>query len=80
MRWMPADCSRLLGQILDCLAVQCRLPARQPAERLDLGLVGQVGDDRLVGFHPAQDVRAHQFAQRAVGIMRPLGQALWYSG
>ena len=77
---MPADCLEALRKVFDRLAVQRRLPARQPAQRLDLGLVGQVGDDRLVGFHPAQDVGPHQLAQRAVGIMRPLGQAFGIAG
>ena len=69
-----------LRQVLDGLAVQRRLPAAEAAQRLDLGLVGQIGDDRLVGLHPAQDVGPHQLAQRAVGVVGPLGQALGVAG
>ncbi len=64
------------GKVLDGLAVQRRLPAGQPAQRLDLRLVGQVGDDRFVGFHASQDVGSHQLAKRTVWIVCPLGQPL----
>ena len=40
--------------------------------RLDLGLVGQIGDDRPVCLHAPQDVGRHQLAQRAVGIVLAL--------
>ena len=39
------------------------------AEGLDLGLVGQIGDDALVGLEAAQDIGLHQFSQRRVGDM-----------
>ena len=58
--------SSALGQVLHRLLVERRLLLRQAALGLHLGLVRQVGDDRLVGLHPPQDVGPHQLAQRAV--------------
>ena len=71
---------QLRGQLLDRLRIERRLPAAELAIRRDLGLVGQVGDDRAVGLHPPQDVGPHQLAQRAVGIVLPLGEALGVAG
>ena len=65
----------LVGEVVHRLLVERRLLAAQRAERLHLGLVGQVGDDALVGLQAPQNVGAHQLAQRAVGIVRPVGEA-----
>ena len=73
---MPVGLLQARGEILDRLRVQRRLLAAEVAMRLDLGLVGQVGDDRLVGLHAPQDVGPHQLAQRPVRVVGPLGQAL----
>ena len=56
-----SSCSR---QLVDGLLVERGLLAAQLAEGLDLGLVGQIGDDALVGLQPPQDVGPHQIAQR----------------
>ena len=66
----------LLGELVDRLLVERGLLAAQRAEGLHLGLVGQVGDDALVGLQAPQDVGAHQLAQRSVGIVRPVGELL----
>ena len=66
----------LFGQVLDRLLIERRLLAGELAERLHLGLVRQVGDDRLVGLQPPQDVGPHQLAQRPVRIVWPLRQPL----
>ena len=63
-----------LGQFLDQLGVQRRLPLAQPAERPDFDLVGQVGDDAPVGLQPPQDVRLHQVPQRRVAVLLALVQ------
>ena len=65
-----------LAQLPHRLLVEGGLLAAQGAEGLDLGLVRKVGDDRLVGLEPAQDVRAHQLPQRLVGVVGPLGHPL----
>ena len=70
----------LLGQFLHRLLVERGLLAAELAEGLDLGLVGQVGDDRLVGLQAPQDVRPHQLAQGAVGVVRLVGQAFRIGG
>ena len=69
-RSMPSARVELGRQVGHRLLIERRLLARQLAEGLDLGLVGQVGDDGLVGLEPAQDVRPHQRAQRCVRIVR----------
>ena len=69
----------LLGQLLDRLLVERGLLAAELAVRLDLGLVGQVGDDGLVGLQAPQDVRPHQVAQRAVGVVRACPRGAWRS-
>ncbi len=46
----PVDLLKLLPKIVDRLLVERCLLAAQRAEGLDLGLVGQVGDDALVGL------------------------------
>ena len=66
----------LLGQLLDGLLVERGLLAAELAEGLDLGLVGQIGDDGLVGLEAPQDVGPHQVAQRAVGVVRLVREAL----
>ena len=65
-----------VAQVLHRLLVERRLLAAQWTEGLHLGLVRQVGDDALVGLQAAQDVGAHQIAQRRVGGVRPVGEAL----
>ena len=45
------------------------------AMRLNLGFLGQIGDDRPVGLHPPQDVGRHRLAQRTIGIVRAGGVA-----
>ena len=70
--WAPVDAvDRLdpMRQILHRLLVERRLLAAQRAERLDLRLVRQIGDDRSVGLQAAQDVGAGEIAQRPIGIM-----------
>ena len=69
-----------LGQVRHRLLVEGRLLAAQGTMRLDLGLVRQVGDDRLVRLHPAQDIGAHQVAQGAIGIVGTLRQSLGIGG
>ena len=66
----------LAGKVLHRLLVERRLLAAQQAERLYLRLVGQVGDDALVGLEASQNVGPHQFAQRGVGTKRPRGETL----
>ena len=56
--------------------IERSLLAAQRAEGLDLGLVGKVGDDAPVGLEAAQDVGAHEVAQRRIRAHRPVGQAL----
>ena len=58
------------------LLIERRLLAAQGAKGLHLGLVRQIRDDAPVGFQPAQDVGPHQIAQRAIGVVRPLGEPL----
>ena len=70
------DVFELAGEIVHRLLVERRLLAAQGAEGLHLGLVGQVGNDALVGLHAPQDVGAHQIAERAVRVLRPVGEAL----
>ena len=69
------DVFELVGEIVDRLLVERRLLAAQETEGLHLGLVGQVGDDALVGLQAPQDVGTHQIAQRPVGIVRPRRRA-----
>ena len=76
MRCIPSASFELRGQLLDRLRVERGLLAAERAERFELGLVRQVRDHRLVGLQSPQNVWPHQFAQRAVGIVRPLRQAL----
>src|ERR1700674_2917243 len=45
------------------------------AECLHFGFVRQVGDNGFVGLQAPQNVRPHELAQRAVGIVRPVGKA-----
>jgi hypothetical protein len=54
-RWRPRWASASTAA-----CVERRLHAREAAVDLQLGLVGQVGDDAAVGLEPAQDVRADQ--------------------
>ena len=75
-RSMPSTSSSCCASSSHRLLVERRLLAAQGAEGLHLGLVGQVGDDALVGLQAPQDVGAHQIAQRAVGVVRPLGEPL----
>ena len=67
---------KLLGQLFDGLLVERGLLAAELAEGLDLGLVGQIRDDGLVGLEAPQDVRPYQVAQRAVGVVRFVREAL----
>ena len=62
------DRLQLPGQLADRLLVERGLAAAQAAERVDLGFVGQVGDDAAVGLEPAQNVRPDERAQREVGV------------
>ena len=73
---MPSAVLQALFQVLHRLFVERRLLAAEAAIRLQLGLVGQVGDDRLVGLHAAQDVGPHQLAQWAVRIVLAVGKLL----
>ena len=66
----------LAGKFLDRLLVERGLLAAQQAERLHFRLVGEVGDDALVGLEAAQNIGPHQLAERAVRIMRPHGEVL----
>ena len=70
------DVLELAREIVHRLLVERRLLAAQGAEHVHLGLVRQVRDDALVGLHAAQDVGAHQVAQRPVGIVGALGELL----
>src|SRR5208283_6225526 len=65
-----------LRQFLHGLLVKRCLRAAELAERLDLGLVGQIGNDRLVGLQTPQNIRPHQLTQRAVWIVGPVRKAL----
>ena len=67
---MPVRVFEPLGQLFDGLLVERGLFAAELAEGLDLGLVGQIGDDRLVGLQTPQDVGPHQLAQRPVRVVR----------
>ena len=71
----PIDLFELAGEIVHRLLVKRRLLAAQGAEGFHLGLVGQVGNDALVGLQAPQDIGAHQVAERAVRVMRPVGEA-----
>ncbi len=76
-RWIPCPTLESAAAILvHGLLVERRLRARQETERFDLGLVGQVGDDRPVGLESTQQVRLDQPAQRGVGLVRPRRQSL----
>ena len=68
---MPSACLQLVLQIADRLLVQGGLLPGQAAKGLHLGLVGQIGDDALVGLQAAQDVRLHQRPQRLIRRHRP---------
>jgi hypothetical protein len=57
------------------LLVERRLLAAQGTKGIHLGLVGQIGDDALVGLQAPQDIGTHQIAERSVGVMRPIGEA-----
>src|SRR5271168_4976419 len=57
-----------LCEFLDRLLVQRGLRGAQVTERLHLGLVGQIGDHRLVGLEAPQYIRAHQLPQRTVSF------------
>ena len=63
---MPSAVLELLGQVANRLLVQGGLFAAERAEGRHLDLIGQVGDDSLVGLQPAQDVRPDQRAERLV--------------
>ena len=65
----------LLGQFLHRLLVERCLLAAELAEGLDLGFVGQVRNDRLVGLQPAQNVRPHELAKGPYGLWGLLRQA-----
>jgi len=69
------DVFEMVGQLLHRLLVKRRLLAAQGAEGFYLGLVGQVRDDALVGLEPAQDIGAHQVAERAIRVVLPVGKA-----
>ena len=69
------DLFELAGQFFHRLLVKRRLLAAQGAEGFHLGLVGQIGNDALVGLQPSQDIGAHQVAERSVRVMRPVGEA-----
>ena len=58
----------LLGGVLDDGLVERGLLLGQRAEDLHLELVGQVGDDRLVGLEPAEDERAGQALEASGGL------------
>ena len=62
------DLLELFFERVDGLAVECGLRTRELAERLDLGLVRQVGDDALVGLQASENVGPHQLTQRRIGI------------
>ena len=70
------DVFELAGEVVHRLLVQRRLLAAQGAECLHLGLVGQVRNDPLVGLHASQNIGAHQIAERAIRVLRPVGEAL----
>ena len=76
LRWMPSALSRSLGQRPRPRRRRATPAPGQVAEDLHLQLVGQVGDDALVGLEPAQDERAGQALQPLGG----LGVALAWIG
>lgn len=61
--------SKLCGQLLHRLLIEGSLLAAELAKRFDVGLVRQVRDHCLVGLQSTQNVRSHEFAQRAVRIV-----------
>src|SRR5260370_5876986 len=63
---------KLLGQLFDRLLVEGSLLPAELAKRFHLGLVRQIRDHRFIGLQPPQNVGPHQFAQWAIGIMRPV--------
>src|SRR5262249_48056508 len=65
------------GQLLNRILVERRLLATERAERLELSLVREVSDDRLVGLEPPQDVRPYQLAQWTEGASRRLAEAFY---
>ena len=75
LRCIPSTSSSWRGQFFHCLLVKRRLLAAQGTEGFHLGLVGQVGNDALVGLQPPQDIGAHQVAQRTIRVMRPVREA-----
>ena len=75
LRLIPSTSSSWLAEILHRLLVERRLLAAQGAERFHLGLVGQVGNDALVGLQAPQDIGTHQIAERTVRVLRPVGEA-----
>ncbi len=68
------DLFELARQFVHRAPVKRRLLAAQGAEGSYLGLVGQVGNNALVGLQTPQDVGAHQVTQRTEGVMRPVGE------
>src|SRR6267378_842250 len=62
----------MAGQFCHCLLIKRRLLTTQGAEGFHLGLVGQVGNDALIGLQPSQDIGAHQVAERTVRVMWPV--------
>ena len=70
----------VFGQLAHGLLVEGGLFLAQAAERLDLSLVGKIGDDRLVSLEAAEDVWAHQRAQRPIGVVFLVGQVLCEAG
>ena len=64
------DFLELASEILHRLLVKRRLLAAQGTEDVDLGLVRQIRDDALVGFHAPQDVGTREVAERSVWILR----------
>ena len=69
-----------LRQFFDRLLIERHLFPGKLAERLDLGLVRQIGNHRFVGLQPSQYVRSYQFAQRPVGVVRPVRQMFCETG
>ena len=67
-------------QLVDGLLIERGLRAGEEAERLHLGLVGQVGHDRAVGLEPAQEIGLDQAAQGRVALVRAVGQPLGERG
>ena len=73
---MPSASSSCVSQFLHRLLVEGGLLAAELAKRLHFGLVRQIRDHGLIGLQPPQNVGPHQLAQRAIGIVRPVGKAL----